>query len=212
VHIVFPLTVPGSYAQILLIPGEQPLPSIYCSLLPIAGTVHREESVPCTFVRVEFVGLAVTLQFFLYLRYLCRIRVGIIGAKEAQQWAGQVCSHVKGCNGTGRGQLVCRGHHASSITVNRGIQARDIAGNKVHLASAGAIAYDPDLAVGVRLRAQIIDRSLNVAYATGVRNASSGADGSGSIVAATTRSLPVMEVWANGCVAIVCELASYLFG
>jgi hypothetical protein len=108
----------------------------------MAWTVHSEKSVACPFVCVKLVSLAMALQFALYVSYLSWIWVCIVSTKKTQKWAGHICGHINGCHWSRWCQLVGWLHHTSAVANNSGVYAIEIAGHKVDLASAGAVAYN----------------------------------------------------------------------
>ena len=68
--------------------GEDFLPAVHGLLHPVHGPVGVEEAMARAVVTVEFVDLAVLLQFFLVPVHLFRARRGVLIAEQAEQRTG----------------------------------------------------------------------------------------------------------------------------
>ena len=105
-------------------------------------------------VAVELVVLAVLFEgFFQFVHLVGRRRLVVI-AEYAQHGAGQALGEVNRRDGLLRGEGVGGHADAASPEVNGGVEGAGAAGDHVRVPSAGAAAYDADLAVGVRQRVE----------------------------------------------------------
>ena len=118
----------------------------------------------------------------------------------------QVRRHVERRHRLALGELILRGDHAPTPAIDRGVEHRQAACGEVDLAAARAEPDDTHLAARVRLRSQEGRGAVDVTDQAVVRHAAGGAHHRRHVVG-RARALAVVEVGADRCVAVVCQLA-----
>ena len=182
-------------------------PAVHCLLGPIKRPVPIEEAVAGTVVAVKLVRLAVLLEFLLVLVHLLRARCAIFVAEQAEQRAAEVLRHVDRRDGGLGIQLLRSHHHAACPQLGAGVDVLSLAGIDEGMPTARAGAKKTNLAVVIGLRAHPFHGGFGIADHLGIANATLGAHLGGDVVrvAVAASTLALVEVGADGEIAVVCE-------
>src|SRR2546422_11738957 len=91
--------------EVLLEPGEDPLPAVHRGVPAILRAVDGEERVPGIVVRVEHVGLPELLERFLSFGDVLRRGACVLDAEQSQQGAQEILGELDRGDRLTRGQL-----------------------------------------------------------------------------------------------------------
>ena len=160
---------------------------------------------PGALVAVELVRLPGLGEGLVQLGHLIRRRVGIVRAEQAEQRAGQVLGQVRDRADLERQALRRPPDDERAVAVDRRVQ-RQAARGKEGLAAAGAVADRARLAVGGGHGPQVGDRARDVADQPVVRHPALGPRRRRRVVRAGPGRLAVVQVRADGQVAVRGEL------
>src|SRR5262249_49720900 len=100
---------------------EDLAPAIHRLLGPVEWPMPIEEAVAGTVVAVEFVRLAVLLEFGLVLVHLLRARRAVVVAEHADERAGQVLRHLDRRDGRLGIELLFAHDHAAAPELGAGV-------------------------------------------------------------------------------------------
>ncbi len=198
-------------AEISSEPLEDLLPSIDSSHRPIIRPIHREEGVPGIVVGMEFVGLSPLLEFRLGLRHMLGRGTLILPPEQSQQGTAQVLRVVERVHGLARGKPLRTRPYTAAVAVDRGVDPLERARGQVDLPAPGAVADEAHLAVEIGQGAEIPDGAVNVSHGAVVRHAAGGPH-AGAVLLRCTLALSEMQVWRDGHIAAMGELAGDLLG
>ena len=157
-------------------------------------------------VAMEFIVLAVLLEFFLVLVDLGRTGRAVFVAEDTEQRAGQVFGELNRRNRLFLRPIVFRLHDPAAPEVDAGVDAVGFAGVKESLPAAGATADYADFAGEIRLHLEPLHRTFGIADHLGVGNTTLGAS-LRSDVRGVAFSDTLVEVVADRRVTVVGETA-----
>src|SRR5271165_16037 len=160
-------------AEMLVEEPKDLVPTVDRLLGAVIRAIVCKERVASPVITVELVVLAEPLQFGLGAVDLIRRRVRILVAEQAQERAIDPFRQIDRRHRLGLGQprLVVDDDIAAPAIDRALDQMGELAGDEIGLPPAGAEADHADLAAGMRLRAQKVDRTGDIAEHLLVRNA-----------------------------------------
>src|SRR6266403_4369369 len=189
--------------------GEHLAPAIHGLLGPVEWPVPIEDAVASTVVAVEFVHLAMLLEFGLVLVHLLGARRSVVVAEYAEQRAAEILGHLDRRDRRLGIELLLAHHHAAAPELGAGVDVLPLAGIDEGVPATRAGAEKADLAVMIGLRAHPLHRGLGIADHLGVGNAALGAHFGGDVVRiALARTL--IKIGADREIAVMREPARRL--
>ena len=141
------------------------VPAVDRLLGPVVRAIMRKERVSGAIIAVELVVLAEPLQLRFVAIDLIGRRVRVFVAKEAEQRAIDPRAQIVWRNRLALGQpRFVVDHDIAAPAIDCTLdQVGELAGDEVSLPAARAEPDDPDLLAGMRLRAQKVDRTGDIA-------------------------------------------------